>query len=967
MPASLLVDTTRRLPATGFAIVLVVAALGCAASAPEEAAGKPPESAVAAKPPTQDATTPAAASNAAPSDPEPVSEGPPISLGAIAGGVGGSLAEGAMSQAQGLAELLGLGGDPFGNDDFGGEFEDDWEEPAEFVVAGDGAPLVLLANAPTEDGYDSIEALAFAPDGETFVTAGDSVIVRTLADAAPPVELEGLLEDFNFGQEITSVAYAPSGKLLALGDSDGLCRVWSFDEGGVVLEISAHADGVTDVAFSPDGETIATVGYDPTVKLWKASDGASVAELPTDDVSHSAVAFSPDGTLLAAAGQQTLVWDVASRELKHRFGDEYSGRRFGLSFSPDSSRLASAIAAWSVDVNDTAGGEEVLSLKGHEGPCKAAAYSPDGAWIATVGEDYTICIWTAEGAPAAKFDLEYDGAVDVAWSPDSQYLVAATEEGALRVWGPESSRSMFPELLEVEEDFGPYEEEELYEEDGAFDEDGFGDVFPADESPFDEEVELAPRDADEAIAENAAPGKHGDYPREPASAWQARQAIDLAALPRFEDGKLLAGYGGSLMYETPGEIDDVFDFHLQQFLADGWTETPLEPRQSGFTMFEKDGFVVSLGVYESEPGKRNVSISSSGNFDARWLPHKDEWQLQHEFFTVVGYTTTEPILDVELFLLTAMREKGWALQERLDSASRETPDERRFDFIYNGVQAIATAMKSPAFPDGLMVQFSVTPAERSLPLPADVSVVEMETTPFSVVAVTNYAVPEVAAFYRGSLPKEGWEAVEGGSQVQEDWASMVFVQENGLLDMTLSRVDDQTLILVGDDLDRRSRIVQAITAQSDPFTEESEGDSPAEEAPTGPQAADIPLMPGAERVEWDRDQKSIAFYTGASVAEAVAFYREQLPKLGWNKEEVRILDDGFALIDLFQGDVEMTFRVTKYDDETNRVSFDGDELGWEKTLPNDGQVISYATWMRRKNLAPSLDYLDAYAEEMRAL
>jgi WD40 repeat protein len=48
-----------------------------------------------------------------------------------------------------------------------------------------------------------------------------------------------------------------------------------------------------------------------------------------------------------------------------------------------------------VRVWDAASGRELLVLRGHEGPVRAAGFSPDGARIVSGSEDNTVRVWPA--------------------------------------------------------------------------------------------------------------------------------------------------------------------------------------------------------------------------------------------------------------------------------------------------------------------------------------------------------------------------------------------------------------------------------------------------------------------------------------------------------------------------------------------------------------------------------------------
>jgi WD40 repeat protein len=109
------------------------------------------------------------------------------------------------------------------------------------------------------------------------------------------------------------------------------------------------------------------------------------------------LAFSPDGRLLSASGEKTAkLWT---------FGKD-----------GDSTR-------------------EFRRLVGHERAVHAAAYSPDGLFIATASADRTVRVWNGAGG---GFLRTLTGAKDwiytVTFTPDSRRVVAGTYDGGVLIW-----------------------------------------------------------------------------------------------------------------------------------------------------------------------------------------------------------------------------------------------------------------------------------------------------------------------------------------------------------------------------------------------------------------------------------------------------------------------------------------------------------------------------------------------------
>ena len=198
-----------------------------------------------------------------------------------------------------------------------------------------------------------ITAVAFSPNGQRLVTAGMHV---KLWDTRNWNEVTTLRHD----EWVWTVAFSPDGLLLATGDESGSVRIWDVYWWWLVETLEGDTDPVFAVAFSPDNSKLASAGWDGKVKLWRRSDWGHLGTITSKGFT---VDFSPDSKILATTGYES-------------------------------------VNLWAVDSV-----ENIATLTGHAEWVNALAFSPDGAILATGGEDETLRLWDITPYQSAEPDM----------------------------------------------------------------------------------------------------------------------------------------------------------------------------------------------------------------------------------------------------------------------------------------------------------------------------------------------------------------------------------------------------------------------------------------------------------------------------------------------------------------------------------------------------------------------------------
>ena len=88
---------------------------------------------------------------------------------------------------------------------------------------------------------------------------------------------------------------------------------------------------------------------------------------------------------------------------------------------------------------DAQTGEELLTLAGHQAGVYGVAFSPDGKRLATASLDSTAKLWDLE--PLREFLTLYghhDKVTSVAFSPDGKRLVTSSDDRTAKVWDARS-------------------------------------------------------------------------------------------------------------------------------------------------------------------------------------------------------------------------------------------------------------------------------------------------------------------------------------------------------------------------------------------------------------------------------------------------------------------------------------------------------------------------------------------------
>jgi WD40 repeat protein len=299
------------------------------------------------------------------------------------------------------------------------------------VELGSDQPTRVIENEP------EVLTLSFSPDGKLLISghSGGLISIWNLGKQEPPVRLR------QHANDIKGTMVSVDGLFLVSGSLDNRVKLWDLATGKELATLAGHDDAVLSVAFSPDGELVASGGWDNRIWLWDRATGKKLRFLEGHKGGILSLAFSPDGKWLVSGSEDRTarLWEAETgRHVLTLPGHQSYVNSVTFVGSEGHHLIATGdvtgiVRLW--DIDSIGQRDELITLRGHEGPVSVLSFSRNAPLVASGSWDKTVRFWDLRTRKVVgQLTAHRDAITALKFSPDGKLLATGSKDSTVRLW-----------------------------------------------------------------------------------------------------------------------------------------------------------------------------------------------------------------------------------------------------------------------------------------------------------------------------------------------------------------------------------------------------------------------------------------------------------------------------------------------------------------------------------------------------
>ena len=275
---------------------------------------------------------------------------------------------------------------------------------------------------------------------------------KTVAKTTVPTTAQHVLTFTGHQQMVRSVAWSPTGTMLASGADDSQLLLWKTN--GNTMRSVMHPASVRALAWSPTGDRIVTGSNNQVLFLHVATNRVLGRSIHRHTGAVSGLAWTSHNqqfqVVSSGIDMKAFVWDTTHYR-SHLLYMRHTVPIDAVTWAMDGQTVATSSHGGAVRVWNAANGQDIHNFYYVPNtPLRAASFAPNSNMLAIGGDDGLVRLWNgltcqqvaATNAGQTCVDMPQQLHVSqqavraLAWSPNGKYLATGSDDGVLTLWQP---------------------------------------------------------------------------------------------------------------------------------------------------------------------------------------------------------------------------------------------------------------------------------------------------------------------------------------------------------------------------------------------------------------------------------------------------------------------------------------------------------------------------------------------------